>query len=101
MLYLGPLLIGQDQLAKVIHFFFALGTAYLVYGYLKKRLSIEYGYVGVLFFLGTPIIVKLSTTVYVDLGLVFFSTASLLLIFRWLDDQRVRWLTHWQGYAVV
>jgi hypothetical protein len=34
-------------------------------------------------FLSLPVIVKLSVTVYVDLGLVFFSTASLLYLLKW------------------
>jgi 4-amino-4-deoxy-L-arabinose transferase-like glycosyltransferase len=30
--------------------------------------------------------VKLSTTAYVDLGLIFFNTASILFIFRWIEN---------------
>ena len=33
-----------------------------------------------------PIIIKLSITVYVDLGIIFFSTASLLCLFKWMKD---------------
>ncbi|MCI5225308.1 MAG: phospholipid carrier-dependent glycosyltransferase, partial [Candidatus Electrothrix sp. AX2] len=89
LLYLGALWLGSDILPKYIHFFFALATALLLYRHLKKRLSDTYAWLGVVFFLSIPIIIKLSITVYVDLGLVFFSTASLLLIFRWLEtDQR-------------
>jgi hypothetical protein len=32
-----------------------------------------------------PIIIYLSTTVYVDLGLLFFSTVSLLCLFQWIE----------------
>ncbi len=32
-----------------------------------------------------PVIVKLSITVYVDLGLIFFSTAALLQLLRWAE----------------
>ncbi|RWX44363.1 Dolichyl-phosphate-mannose-protein mannosyltransferase [Candidatus Electrothrix aarhusensis] len=69
---------------------FGLGTALLLYVHLKKRLSITYGLLGALFFLSIPIIVKLSITVYVDLGLLFFSTASLLLLFHWLETGKQR-----------
>jgi hypothetical protein len=85
LLYLWALWLGSDILPKYIHFFFALATALLLYGHLKKRLSSSYAWLGVLFFLSIPVIVKLSITVYVDLGLVFFSTAALLLLFRWLE----------------
>lgn len=86
LLYLIPLYFGNDIAAKYIHFFFGLLTAWLLYEYLKTRLSPVYGLLGALFFLSIPIIVKLSITAYVDLGLIFFSTASLLLLFRWLDN---------------
>ena len=86
LLYMIPLYFGNDIVPKYIHFFFGLLTAWLIYDYLKIRLSQVYGVLGALFFLSIPIIVKLSITVYVDLGLIFFSTASLLLIFRWLDN---------------
>ena len=36
------------------------------------------------FFLSIPIIVKLSITVYVDLGPIFFSTANLLALLKWI-----------------
>ena len=85
LLYMGALYLGSDILAKYVHMAFGLGTALLLYVHLKKRLSITYGLLGALFFLSIPIIVKLSITVYVDLGLLFFNTASLLLLFHWLE----------------
>ena len=87
LLYLVPLFFGNDVIPKFIHFSFALLTAWLIYGYLKKRTDTSYALTGALFFLSIPIIVKLSITVYVDLGLVFFSTASLLLLFKWTENQ--------------
>ena len=86
MLYLAALRLGNDILPKLIHFSFGLLTAWLVYGYLKKRLSATYGILGALFFLSIPVIIKLSITVYVDLGLIFFSTGALLLLLRWVNE---------------
>jgi len=86
LLYLIPLSLGNDIVPKYIHFAFAALTAYLIFSYLKRRTSKNYALLGVLFFLSTPIIVKLSITVYVDLGLIFFSTASLLLLLQWIED---------------
>jgi len=62
-------------------------TAWLIYDYLKKKTDITYGLMGALFFLSIPIIVKLSITVYVDLGLIFFSTTSLLFLLKWAENQ--------------
>ena len=86
LLYLIPLFFGNDIIPKFIHFLFALLTGWLVFDYLKRRINTLYGLTGALFFLSIPIIVKLSITVYVDLGLIFFSTASLLLLLRWMEN---------------
>lgn len=88
LLYMVPLALGNDIIPKYIHFFFALATAGLIYFYLKRRINTISGLFGCLFFLSVPVIVKLSITVYVDLGLIFFSTASLLLLFKWLEKGR-------------
>ncbi|MFC1857517.1 ArnT family glycosyltransferase [Thermodesulfobacteriota bacterium] len=84
LLYVVPLYFKNDIIPKYIHFLFALLTAGLIFAYLKKRISTVYGLFGVLLFLSLPIIVKLSITVYVDLGLIFFSTAALIVLFKWL-----------------
>lgn len=86
LLYLVSLYFGNDIVPKYIHFAFALLTAYLIFNYLKTRLNAVWGLFGALFFLSIPVIVKLSVTVYVDLGLIFFSTATLLLILRWIKS---------------
>ena len=85
LLYAIPLYFGNDILPKFIHMAFGLMTAWLIHGYLKKRLGAGYGLLGALLFVSLPVIVKLSITVYVDLGLVFFSTASLLTLLRWAE----------------
>lgn len=90
MLYMGALYLGSDILPKYIHMAFALATALLLHLHLKKRRPSSYAWLGAVFFLSIPVIVKLSITVYVDLGLIFFSTAALLLIFRWLETKQRR-----------
>ncbi len=93
LLYLIPLYFGNDIIPKFIHFSFALLTAWLIFCYLKRRINLAYSLFGVLFFLSIPIIVKLSISVYVDLGLIFFSTAALLALFKWIEsDCRLRFL---------
>jgi 4-amino-4-deoxy-L-arabinose transferase-like glycosyltransferase len=87
LLYLIPLYFGNDVLPKYIHFLFALFTAGLLYWYLKNRLSTSYALFTALFFLSMPVIVKLSITVYVDLGLVFFSAAALIYLLVWAESK--------------
>ena len=87
LLYTVPLILHNDIIPKFIHLIFGLLTGWLVYRYLEKRISRIYGLVGALFFLSIPVVVKLCITVYVDLGLVFFSTAALLQVLDWIDNR--------------
>jgi hypothetical protein len=87
LLYVIPLLFKNDILPKYIHFLFALGTAWLIYYFLRQYINKQFALLGVVLFLSTPIIVKLSVTVYVDLGLIFFSWASLYFFLKWCDRQ--------------
>jgi hypothetical protein len=84
LLYLIPMYFSNDIIPKFIHFAFALLTAWLIFYYLRKRATSPWGILGAIFFLSIPVIVKLSITVYVDLGEIFFSFASLLLLFKWI-----------------
>jgi hypothetical protein len=86
LLYMIPLYFGNDIIPKFIHFAFALLTSGLIFMYLKRRTNTVYALLGVITFLSLPIIVKLSITVYVDLGLVFFSTAALISLFKWIES---------------
>ncbi len=89
LLYLIPLWFGYDTIPKFIHLLFGLATAWLVYQHLQKRLNSVWGLTGALFFLTTPVIVHLATSAYVDLGLTFFTTASVLLLLRWNQAQKL------------
>jgi 4-amino-4-deoxy-L-arabinose transferase-like glycosyltransferase len=87
LLYILPLYFKNDIVPKFIHFAFGLLTAWLIFVYLRKRLDTLWALFGVTFFVSLPIIVKLSISVYVDLGLVFFSTASIASIFNWIESR--------------
>ena len=86
LLYIIPLYFGNDIVPKYIHFAFALLTAWLIFNYLKIRISTVYAFCGALLFLSLPVVVKLSITVYVDLGLMFFSTWALIYLLKWLEN---------------
>ncbi len=86
LLYMIPLYFGNDIIPKYIHFTFALLTAVLIIAFLYRRIYSSTGaFLGGFLFLSLPVIVKLSITVYVDLGLIFFSTAALLQLLRWAE----------------
>jgi hypothetical protein len=93
-----------DFIPKLIHGLFGFLTGVLLYLYLAHRLSPIYGLLGFLFFVSTPAVARLSNWAYVDLGLLFYSAASLLCLLQWIEarelpnpqssirDPRFRWL---------
>lgn len=104
LLYLIPMYFNNDIMPKFIHFFFALVTSIMIYRYLSRRINVSYALLGVLFFLTLPVIVRLSSTVYVDLGLICFLFASLLYLFDWIESGfKLKYLIFsavWCGLAV-
>jgi hypothetical protein len=93
LLYMIPLYFQNDIAAKYIHFLFALLTALFIYKFLRENVGNLYGLLGALYFLTIPIIVKLSITVYVDLGLIFFAWMCIHLILKWFSQKyEIRYL---------
>lgn len=94
LLYLIPLYFGNDIIPNLIHLGFGIGIALMIFFYLKSRFNQMTGLLGFLIFISTPVISKLSTMAYVDLGVVFFVTASILSFIRWRDSEydQSRWL---------
>lgn len=93
LLYTVPIIFGHDIAAKYIHFAFALLTALIVFLFVRRRLGPAWAGLSGLLFLTVPLIVKLSVNVYVDLGLVFFTTGALFASVIWLEDPaKIKWL---------
>ncbi len=94
LLYLVPLAFGNDVLPAFIHMLFGWATGYLVYRYLREQTGRTWALLGLLAFASTPMILRLSITAYVDLGMIFFTTASVLSYLRWRDGgyKEVRWI---------
>jgi len=83
LLYVFPIYFNNTTIPKIIHYSFGLGTAWLIYKFIKKYTKHDYALLGTIIFLSTPIVVKLSISAYVDLGLMFFSWASLYHLLAW------------------
>jgi hypothetical protein len=93
MLYVPFVQWEKEPLAKFTHGLFGFLTGLLVYAYLARRLNRTYGLLGFLFFISTPVVLRLSHLAYVDLGLAFYATASLLCLLRWREEpDSIRWL---------
>jgi hypothetical protein len=94
LLYVIPLYFKNDIVPKFIHMAFGLGTGWLIYSYLRKRYNAIWAMLGPVIFLTTPIVVWLSTSAYIDLGMTFFTTAALLSLIQWRDTgyRKKAWL---------
>jgi dolichyl-phosphate-mannose-protein mannosyltransferase len=97
MLFIPWVKWGWDFVPKLIHGLYGFLTGLLLYCYLGRRLSPHYGLLGFFLFVSTPAILQLSNLGYVDLGLIFYATASLLCILRWVESREAgksepRWL---------
>jgi len=93
ILYMAPVALGHDIAAKYLHFAFALLTALIIFLFVRRRIGPSWAALAGLMFLTLPLIVKLSVTVYVDLGLIFFTTAAMFSVLVWLEDTgKWRWL---------
>lgn len=92
LLYLIPQYFGNDTIPAYIHLSFGLFVAYLICFYARSKLNNLFSLAIGLFFLSLPIIVKLSTTAYVDLGLYFFTFSSLFFLIHWFRQECLKYL---------
>ena len=94
LLYTVCLYFKNEIVPKFIHFAFGLFTAWLIYLYLKQKFDRNLGLLGVVIFITTPIVIWLSTSAYIDLGMTFFTTASVLAFVKWRDSKygQFKWL---------
>ena len=98
MLYTPWIYWGYDFIAKHIHALFGFLTGLLIYVYLTRRMNEVYGLLGFFFFISTPAVLRLSHWAYIDLGITFFSTASLVCLLRWHEQ---RGASHWLAMAAL
>jgi len=94
LLYLVCLIFENDIAPKFVHLSFGLGTGYLIWVYLTRRYNHHWGLLGLFIFISTPIVIWLSTSAYIDLGMTFFTTASVLAFISWRNSgyNEIKWL---------
>ncbi|MBW2623351.1 MAG: glycosyltransferase family 39 protein, partial [Deltaproteobacteria bacterium] len=89
LLYLIPLALDADWAARLIHHAFGLLSGWLIFQYVRPRLGFNWGLLASLLFVSTPMVMRLSSSAYVDLGLVFFITASWMCLVRWAETGKI------------
>ncbi|HEX7229209.1 MAG TPA: phospholipid carrier-dependent glycosyltransferase, partial [Candidatus Binatia bacterium] len=87
MLYTPWVYWGYDFVPKIIHGLFASLTGLLLFAYLRHRLNTVYGLLGFFLYLSMPAIARLSHWGYIDLGLTFYTMASLLCLLAWRQER--------------
>ena len=93
MLYTPWVYWGYDFVPKWIHALFGFFTGLLLYAYCGGRMNAAYGLLAFFFFVSTPVIARLSHWGYIDLGITFYTTASLLCLLHWREEREaLRWL---------
>jgi hypothetical protein len=93
LLYAICLYFRNDIAPKFIHLGFGIATGWLIYLYLKQKFGRNWGLLGMVIFITTPIVVWLSTSAYIDLGMTFFTTGCVLAFIKWRDSEysRFKW----------
>ena len=91
MLYSGALLLSSDILAQLIHFLFYVGALLLTYALAKKFLSQSTSLLAVLLFGSLPVVCRVSSIAYSDLGLTFFGLGGSLALLHWLQTRTQSW----------
>ncbi|MFW6324984.1 MAG: ArnT family glycosyltransferase, partial [Desulfovibrionales bacterium] len=91
--------LGVDWMSHWVHMVFAWATGFLIYKFLKREGEVGSIWIwfGVVFFLSLPIIFRLSVIAYVDLALIFFSTAALFQFIFWYESGYERKHALWAG----
>ena len=87
LLYTLCLYFKNDIAPKFIHLGFGLATGWLIYLYLNQKFGRNLGLLGMVIFITTPIVIWLSTSAYIDLGMTFFTTGSILAFIKWRDSE--------------
>jgi len=92
ILYGMALLIKDAILAQLIHFAFGLLTTVGVYALGKRYFSHRAGLISAAVFYTVPLVAFMSTTAYVDLGLIFYTFFAFYALIRWVSSGKKGWL---------
>lgn len=92
LLYMIPLALGSDVAPRLIHLFFAVLTASLVYSFILPRAGRRYALAGFFIYMTTPLVFNLARMAYIDHGAAFFSMLSLTAALRFRDGKQMKWL---------
>ncbi len=76
----------SDQFTKIIHASFLLAGGYLIFRFFKEKYGFSWAALSFIMYCTIPINQRLASEVYVDLGLLFFSTLSVIYFIKWFES---------------
>lgn len=88
LLYTPLLAQGWESAPKYLHLLFGLASIGILYLYLSECVAIGVAGFVALLLLTTPTFATLASSAYVDLGLFFFTTVSVVALLRWSVTER-------------
>lgn len=92
LLYLIPVGLHLEQLAKMIHAIFALLTCVALYLIAKSQTNKRLALLSVTIFLSNIVVLWQATTAYIDLIRTFFETLSLYGILLYQSTKKKKWI---------
>lgn len=92
MLYIGALSLGNETIAKLLHFLFGVLTLIAIYKITLKFTSQKLALIAVLIFYSNLVVGWESITAYVDLARSFFEIMTLWGFLNWMEKKNTKWL---------
>lgn len=92
MLYLVGLTVGNETIAKLIHFSFGILVLLAIYKVSRKFFPQNFSLIAVIIFYSNLVVGWESITAYIDLARTFFELMALWGFLNWFDKKNNRWL---------
>lgn len=93
MYYLASLALGNEIVAKLIHFLFGILSLVALYKTARIFLSIRDSVLTALIFYSNLVVGWMSITAYIDLARTFFEVMALWAFLKFIKSQNFRWLS--------
>jgi len=87
MLYVIPIAIGEETLARMLHLNFCILSSITLYFFARQYLSKTYSLLTALFLLSSPVVFSISGTAYIDMALAFYVLLSFVFLSFWLMER--------------
>lgn len=92
MLFTLAMLVQDDVLAQCVELVMLATLALALVAFGARFLTVRAGWWAAAAFLGSPLVIRLGTAAYIDVGLALFATMAIYAVLVWLGGRDDRWL---------